>query len=421
MLRTGSPLANDLLVLLTDGEEVGLVGAAGFVRDHPDLSDRVGILLNLEARGSSGPALMFETSDQSGWLIAEFARTAPYPLASSLMYSIYRLLPNDTDLTELKKTGVGAFNFAFTETVRNYHSANDTLANLDPRSVQHMGMNTLALARHFGNLPLTDVRKSDCIYFNWIGSHLLVYPAWGAWILVAATLLLMTTAFLLGHRRGLLRLSLKSLGAFFLLLLFTSGGMLLAWGAITLAIGDSLGEGDTVANKLFFALLVALGFLLGARILRWQSARIGARTLAGGLLIGVALLSVITLGLLAGASYVLQWPCLLGTGSLLLGLRARGGLARASWGLLTALPVLLLLAPLAYLFFVNLGLNFVSLGDRAAAQSRSGHGLAAVRLPCLGQSDFGGQSNMKLRTGAPGRPELTLGAPSLIFPIALAS
>ncbi|MEO5755100.1 MAG: M20/M25/M40 family metallo-hydrolase, partial [Chthoniobacterales bacterium] len=124
-VRAGPPLANDLLILLTDGEEAGLLGAAGFVADHPDLSSRVGIVVNLEARGSSGPALMFETSDQNGWLIPEFARAAPYPMASSLMYSFYKLMPNDTDLTELKKSGVGALNFAFTETVKNYHSAHD--------------------------------------------------------------------------------------------------------------------------------------------------------------------------------------------------------------------------------------------------------------------------------------------------------
>ena len=121
-IRAGQPLQNDLLLLLTDGEETGLLGAAGFVADHPELARQVALAINLEARGSSGPALMFETSDQNGWLVPEFGRAAPYPVASSLMYSFYKLMPNDTDLTELKKTGVAALNFAFTEKVRNYHS-----------------------------------------------------------------------------------------------------------------------------------------------------------------------------------------------------------------------------------------------------------------------------------------------------------
>jgi Peptidase family M28 len=363
--QAGAPLQNDLLILLTDGEEAGLLGAAGFAADHPDLSRRVGVLVNLEARGSSGPALMFETSDRNGWLIPEFARAAPYPLASSLMYAAYRLMPNDTDLTELKKTGVGAFNFAFTETDRNYHSPNDTLVNLDPRSVQQMGANTLALVRHFGALPLTEVHAPDCIYFNWIGPRLLVYPRWVGWVLAAVTFALLSAALLLGRRAGRLKLSFASLEAFFILLLFVSGGTLLAWSALKPLLGHSLGRGDTWGNLFFFAALVGLGFLIGGLSLRWLSARLGARNLAGGMLVVSALLATLVLCLLPGASYVLQWPALLGAGSLLLGLRAHEPVAQAGWAMLAAVPVTLLLAPLGFLFFENLGLSLPSLGANA--------------------------------------------------------
>ncbi len=364
-VRAGPPLQNDLLILLTDSEEAGLLGAAGFVADHPDLSRRVGVLVNLEARGSSGPALMFETSEGNGWLIPQFARAAPCPLASSLMYSAYQLMPNDTDLTELKKTGVGAFNFAFTETDRNYHSPDDTVAHLDPRSVQHMGMNTLALVRHFGALPLTEVRAPDCIYFNWIGQRLLVYPLWIGWALAAVTFSLLIAAFRLSRRAELLELSVTSLGAFFVLLLFVSGGMLLAWSALRPIAGHSLGRGDTLGNLLFFVVLVGIGFLVGGLSLRWLSPRIGARNLAAGMLLITALLATLVLYLMPGASYVLQWPVLLGAGSLLLGLRAGAPVARAGWGMLAAVPVMLLLAPLGFLFFENLGLSPAGLGANA--------------------------------------------------------
>jgi hypothetical protein len=107
-LRAGAPLQNDLLILITDGEEEGLIGAAGFVRDHPDLAQRVGVVLNFEARGSSGPALMFETSEGNGWITREFARVAPYPMGSSLAYAVYKRLPNNTDMTVFKNAGLAA-------------------------------------------------------------------------------------------------------------------------------------------------------------------------------------------------------------------------------------------------------------------------------------------------------------------------
>ena len=37
-----------------------------------------------------------------------------YPVASSLLYSIYKMLPNDTDLTVFREDGdIKGYNFAF--------------------------------------------------------------------------------------------------------------------------------------------------------------------------------------------------------------------------------------------------------------------------------------------------------------------
>src|SRR4029079_1979737 len=103
-LRTGPPLRNDLVVLFTDGEEAGLLGAKAFVEGHR-WARGVGVALNFEARGTGGPSLMFETSAGNGRLVRELAAAAPRPTASSLFYDIYRLLPNDTDLSEFKEAG----------------------------------------------------------------------------------------------------------------------------------------------------------------------------------------------------------------------------------------------------------------------------------------------------------------------------
>src|SRR6185503_612106 len=59
-IRAGGPPNHSVLLLFTDGEEVGLLGAAAFVRDNP-LAHRVAMILNFEARGTSGRSYMFET------------------------------------------------------------------------------------------------------------------------------------------------------------------------------------------------------------------------------------------------------------------------------------------------------------------------------------------------------------------------
>jgi acetylornithine deacetylase/succinyl-diaminopimelate desuccinylase-like protein len=86
-LRARSALKNDLIVLLTDGEESGLLGADAFASSHPWMND-VSIILNFEGRGNHGPSLLFETSRNNGFLIKAVAHSASHPIGSSLFYSL---------------------------------------------------------------------------------------------------------------------------------------------------------------------------------------------------------------------------------------------------------------------------------------------------------------------------------------------
>ena len=81
-LKAAPPLRNDVIFLFTDGEERGLLGARAFVEQHPWAGD-VGVVLNLDTRGNTGPALMLKTNDEGGWVIEEFAKATPYPMTTS--------------------------------------------------------------------------------------------------------------------------------------------------------------------------------------------------------------------------------------------------------------------------------------------------------------------------------------------------
>ena len=161
-LKAGPPLKNDVMFLFTDGEEAGLLGAHAFVDEDPS-ARQVGVVLNFEARGNRGPSIMFETSPGNGWLVGEFAKAAPHPLANSATYDIYRYLPNDTDFSAFKRAGTAGLNFAFIEGVITYHTQLDTVENIDHRSLQHQGSYALALARHFAGLNLDNVKARDAI------------------------------------------------------------------------------------------------------------------------------------------------------------------------------------------------------------------------------------------------------------------
>ena len=173
---SGTPLRNDVIFLFTDGEENGLLGAHAFIDEHRWAKD-VGLALNFEARGNSGPSIMFETSDENGWLIKEFAKAAPHPMANSLAYEIDKLLPNDTDFTVVKQAGLPGFNFAYIEGVSHYHTMLDRFEQFDERSLQHHGSYALALTRHFSDLNLIDRKEANAVYFDILGLILIHYPS----------------------------------------------------------------------------------------------------------------------------------------------------------------------------------------------------------------------------------------------------
>ncbi|MFD2355256.1 M28 family peptidase [Nonomuraea ferruginea] len=59
-LRAGPPLRNDLVLLLSDGEEPGLIGAEAFLR-HPMARDG-GVVVNLEGPGNAAPSSVYNVT-----------------------------------------------------------------------------------------------------------------------------------------------------------------------------------------------------------------------------------------------------------------------------------------------------------------------------------------------------------------------
>jgi len=142
----GQKLARPVLVLFTDAEEAGLVGAAAFAA-HDPLAKRVGAVINMEARGTTGGVNMFQTSSPNARDARAIGR--PLPSANSLATDFYELLPNDTDLTMLLPLKIDAGNYSIIGGGKRYHTPLDNLAHLDRDSVRHMGATTLSAVERF--------------------------------------------------------------------------------------------------------------------------------------------------------------------------------------------------------------------------------------------------------------------------------
>lgn len=310
-LGEGPPLANDLIVLVTDGEELGLIGAEAFANEHPWAED-VRVVLNFEARGTRGPALMFETGRGNRPLIPYFG-AAPHPIAASYSNEIYRRMPNDTDFSIFRDRGIRGLNFAHVHGAVGYHTAEDSIARLSPATLQHHGGNALALVRSLGDGALDEVAApvaGDAVYFNPLGSWLVRFPA--SWVLplMIVIALLPLLAFTLALRRGHLRAGGLAAG-------FAVQLVAVAVPAVVALVARGLlfplpydfriwGDGSSVAWTLFGVVLLSAG-LAG---LVYAAARRGveARSLAAGGLLLWTVVAILVSVSAPGASYLFLVP-----------------------------------------------------------------------------------------------------------------
>lgn len=211
---------NDILVLFSDAEELGLNGADLFVNQHP-WAKEVGLVLNFEARGSGGPSYVFmETNRGNQNLVQEFIKANPeYPLATSLYYSIYQLLPNFTDLTVFRQDGdIEGMNFAFIDDHFDYHTEKDSYERLDKNTLAHQGSYLMPLLHHFSNTNLNTLKSlNDYVYFNIPFFGMVSYPFEWIWLMFSLAIICFVLILISGFGKNVL--TLKDIGKGFLPLL----------------------------------------------------------------------------------------------------------------------------------------------------------------------------------------------------------
>jgi hypothetical protein len=363
-LRTGPALKNDVFFLFTDGEEPGMLGADA-AASLPWMK-KLGLIMNFEARGDKGPSLLFETGTNNAALINVVAQRASYPIGSSLFYSLYRLLPNNTDFTVFRRQNIPGLNFAFGENWEAYHTRLDTPSNLSLSSLQHHGSYALDLTRSFGAMDLSKLpgQNGDDVFFDWFGAHLVAYKQ--SWVIPGQILLTIAlfAAIVLDIRRGKARLS-KIFGAAlvsFVFLIVVPAAMAAVELIIARVLGGSMLVADSRANALLLAGLVLFGVCVAILLFTFTRRRSSSHEFAfGGLVVVCGLSWFLALALPAG-NYLLFWPLLLMTAGLTATAisKSERPLIIHVTGFAGMAGTILLFAPLSYLLYIFLTLKLMS-------------------------------------------------------------
>ncbi len=157
---------NPLMFVFTDAEEIDLLGAELFTK-HP-LASQVSAVINLEARGTKGDSVLFETIGHKKTLMQWLDDSGVNLKSSSLFYDIYRLLPNETDLTVYQDTVSYGYNLAFLGGSEGYHSTNDDLKHVDLNSLEQQGKASTGLLNVLLNQKLNKVEQTndDVVFFD---------------------------------------------------------------------------------------------------------------------------------------------------------------------------------------------------------------------------------------------------------------
>ena len=321
VLSAGQKPLRDTIFLLTDAEEVGLIGAQEFFDRHP-LAARVGVVINAEARGSRGRALMFQTSKGNAGILEHWASNAVAPAGNSLANAVYQQLPNDTDLSVPLAKGIAGINAAYIDGLHDYHMPTDSIANIDPVSVQHLGNFVLTTTQSLSNASaLPNATGAESAYFDVLGLFVMRYPLWLGWVLVALSGVgLVAAANGFGVRPK--QAALATIG---------TAALVAGTGAIShflgqwmygdgmISIRDRINEMDP-ALWLFVALCVGLLLLFRPKAPMWIGALI------------LALIAAVAAQIwLPGANWLFAWPALLGAALAVLASRNGIGATAMLW------------------------------------------------------------------------------------------
>lgn len=384
---------HSIILLIDDGEEAGLLGARVFVDRHP-WAREVRAVVNVDTRGTSGPSLMFETGSANEWIVRLYAKHARHPATSSLFYTVYKQIPNDTDFTVFKAAGYQGANFAFIGNVVHYHTPLDNFENGSPASLQHDGDNALPMILALANSDLANPPQKEAVFFDVFEHWTIWWPAsWTlAMSLVSATLLLLEIGWLIYKKRLTARAYLWGLLGWLAIVIIAGA---IGWILQVLIRKTGATPVEWVAHPLplqiaFWALGLAVVSILGLMFGRWT----GSVGLWAGVWTWWALLSVVISWQMPGLSYLFLVPSIVAA---IAGLpfALRTGEAAGGIGWVAIVPM----AAAAILGFAPLLILYDGLGTRIlagiallagfilsplgpiCAESQNVRGLARIALP----------------------------------------
>lgn len=314
------PLLNDIMILITDGEELGMEGAAAQLQNHLDIYKNVLFVINVEANGTKGPPLMFETGDKNAAVVDYYAEHAKNAVAYSFTTAYYNFMPNDTDFSIFREYGFNGLNFAVIDGYEHHHTAGDNPENIDLRSLQHYGDQVFSVVKSFASDPYVSptrfVSNENKVFFTLFPGILVAYGETASTVLAAAAAVLFITITVIGCVKHWIKpgkIFLYSALLFVCIIVLSLASEGIAW-LLSVIYGRRFALVHMMyvahADVIYLLVNIVAAALLGVFCLKLAKRNLGLELVYAGILLNL-ILSALLIIFLTDLAYIVILPALL--------------------------------------------------------------------------------------------------------------
>ncbi|SFD36304.1 M20/M25/M40 family metallo-hydrolase [Clostridium uliginosum] len=348
---SGKTLENGIKVLITDGEEMHLIGSREEFNNNFSLYKNVSYVINLEARGTSGSVIMFQTSEKNDRVLNLY-KNANYPVTSSLITDLYKE-SGRSDFLNIKNRGLAGINFTTLDNVEYYHTPEDSYKNISDKSLKHYGDQVLPIVEEFiysDKYNDLDYFKqgNDSIFFMILPNVILDYSVTLGRIL--AIIIIIAVIVTMIHNRDKIKGILKSIGKNLIHIIGTLIlGLIISLGLATVSgVNFTLNHMGNVPGDDILVIVLPIVLLVFMFKIEMKKKENINENFFAGVLIQTILLSV-SMIFLPGASYLTMIPLMLTLISLAIIRLTNKEVAKYTL-LLTIVAMIILYIPLINIF-----------------------------------------------------------------------
>ncbi|MGE5787771.1 MAG: M20/M25/M40 family metallo-hydrolase, partial [Myxococcales bacterium] len=310
VLANGPKLEHTIVVNLNGAEEMGLLGAAGFLQHR--LAKDVRAYVSVDG-GPSGSPFVVGAGPHNAWLLKEYAKasgaTHTTVIGEDVMAS--GLLAHTGDFLPFQEAGLVGIDVGALSDFWSVHTDRDDSRNIDRATFQAMGDKILSVAQGLANGPLPgNVDHTRYVYYDILGWFVLIYTQKTAQLMAVVALLLSAFALTLAIRRGAFALRALATACIRLLLVDFAALCAPVLIALLLAFGVRRPHGwfaqPALALWVFGTASVAGGLSVLAWLRRRNRSEPALAAWGSGLCFWSALLGLATCAG-TGAAYIALW------------------------------------------------------------------------------------------------------------------